>query len=238
MRVEPRDVGSIVHVVQRGVRGSEIVRDVWDRNHFKKLLFYRNDTFSDENWLKAIALCPPLERPAHWPDQDPLVRILAWTLMPNHFHLLFEEIREGGIAKFMQRICGSMSMTFNAKYDEHGSLFQNSYKSKTVNADRYLRYLAYYIQVKNVLELYPGGLKRAVNDFDRAWEWALQYPFSSLPTYAMSEPSPIVAADRLREMLSDPLLSKQEAHDMILLHMNAQDNEDANTYASIALESW
>ena len=36
--------------------------------------------------------------------RDPLVRILAWTLLSNYFHLLLEEIRDNGISKFMQRL--------------------------------------------------------------------------------------------------------------------------------------
>ena len=234
MRTEPRGVGSIVHATQRGVRGSAITRDTWDQNHFRKLLFYPNDTFSDQNWLKSIQTCAPFERPPHWPERDPLVRVLAWTLMPNHFHLLLEEIREHGIAKFMQRLCGSMSMTFNAKYNERGSLFQGSYKSKTVDDDTYLRYLAYYIQVKNVLELYPGGLRTAVQNFDDAWEWALRYPFSSLSAYAANTASPIVDTNRFLEIFPDAGLSKDEALEMLLLHMESHDEK----YDNLALEPW
>lgn len=233
MRIEPRGVGSIVHVIQRGARGLNIVRDKRDRARFGELLFYLNDSFSDPNWLKAKKECAPFERPDYWPDRDPLVQILAWTLMPNHFHLLLEEIQDGGIAKFMQRVCGSMSMAFNAKYSEHGSLFQGSYKSKTVDSDRYIQYLIYYIQVKNVLELYPGGLSQAILHFDDAWSWALQYPFSSFPSYAAKLVSPIINKDCLNKIL-DARLSKEEAREMILLHMQHNDEK----YSELALESW
>jgi putative transposase len=233
MRIEPREVGSIVHVIQRGTRGLNIVRDRQDRVRFGELLFYLNDSFSDPNWLKATEQCAPFERPDYWPDREPLVRILAWTLMPNHFHLLLEEIKEGGIAKFMQRLCGSMSMTFNAKYTERGSLFQGSYKSRTVDSDRYIRYLAYYIQVKNVLELYPGGLSQAIRHFDDAWSWALQYPFSSFSSYAAKQSSPLIDTDRFFEIL-DARLSKKEAREILSLHMQHKDEK----YSGLALEPW
>ena len=80
----------------------------------------------------------------------------------------------------MQRLCGSMSSHFNAKYKEHGSIFQGAYKSRTVSEDSHLRYLVFYIQVKNVLESFPGGLERAINNFDEAWEWALHYDIFKL----------------------------------------------------------
>lgn len=233
MRIEPRDVGSIVHVIQRGARGMQITRDTHDRNRFGQLLFYLNDSFSDPNWLKATRECAPFERPEYWPDRDPLVRILAWTLMPNHFHLLLEEIKDGGTAKFMQRLCGSMSMAFNAKYNERGSLFQGSYKSRTVDSDKYIQYLLYYIQVKNTLELYPGGLPKAIHDFDNAWSWALEYPFSSFSSYASKHDSPIIDKTHLFEIL-DAHLSKKEAREMLLLHMQQEDEK----YSALALEQW
>lgn len=234
MRIEPRSIGSIVHVVQRGTRGLDIVRDTYDRTRFSGLLFYLNDSFSDPNWLKTAKTFKRLRRPDHWPERDPLVRILAWTLLSNHFHLLLEEIRENGTSKFMQRLCGSMSMAANAKYSEKGSLFQGSYKSRTVDTDEYFSYLSFYIQVKNVLEMYPGGLARAVRNFDDAWLWASRYPFSSFAHYATGEPSPITDRGRFLELSPDAELSKSECREMLALHMQRHDEK----YVDLCLEPW
>lgn len=235
MRVEPKSVGSVVHVVQRGARGLDIVRDTQDHARFRGLLFYLNDSFSDPNWLKTARTFRQLQRPGHWPDRDPLVRILAWTLMPNHFHILMEEIRDNGISKFMQRLCGSMSMAFNAKYSEKGSLFQGSYKSRTVDTDDYLSYLAFYIQVKNVLELYSGGLEKAVHNFDDAWLWASQYPFSSFASYSTSDaPSLIIDRERFLELSPNAQLSKADCREMLILNMQHHDDK----YFDLCLESW
>lgn len=234
MRVEPHGIGSILHVIKRGARGMNIVRNEQDRLRFDTLLFYLNDSFSDTNWIETTKLCNPFERPGHWPEQDPLVHILAWTLLPNHFHLLLEEIREGGTTKFMQRLCGSMSASFNAKYSETGSIFQGSYKSKTVDDDVYLRYLTFYIQVKNVFDMYPGGLKRAVDDFEKAWEWALQYPHSSLSAYVLDTESPIIEKEFLLSLYPDQKEFKKEAHEMLMAHMQHHDEK----YSPFMLEPW
>jgi len=234
MRIEPRSIGSVVHVVQRGTRGLDIVRDVQDRNRFSGLLFYLNDSFSDSNWLKTTRTFVHLQRPDHWPDCDPLVRILAWTLLSNHFHLLLEEIRDNGISKFMQRLCGSMSMAANAKYSEKGSLFQGSYKSRTVDTDGYLSYLSFYIQVKNVLEMYPGGIAQAMRNFDDAWLWASQYPFSSFVSYINNVASPIIEKERFFELLPDARLSKTQCREMLAFHMQQHDEK----YSYLCLEGW
>lgn len=233
MRIEPYDIDSILHVTKRGARGMEIVRDTADRNRFAKLLFYLNDTFYDNNWQKAAARRDPFERPSEWPEREPLARILAWTLMPNHFHLLLQEIREGGISKLMQRVCGSMSAHSNAKYHEHGSIFQGAYRGRTVSEDTHLRYLAFYIQVKNVLELYPGGLKRALEKFDDAWEWATHYKFSSLPTFLAHTDSPITESEFLWALYSDTNSFKKEARELLIAHIEHHADDELLT-----LEPW
>ena len=213
-----------------------IVRDRHDKNRFVESLFHLNDSFSDPNWLWAIKGLPPITRPEHWPECDPLVRMLAWVLHDNHFHLIVQEIKEGGAAKFMQRLCGSMTAGHNAKYDEIGSLFQGAYKSKTVNDDAYVRYLAFYVQVKNVFEQRPGGLKRAIAEFDQAWEWALAFPYSSLPVYAHGNDFPtatIIDGSFFSEMFPDRKAFKQEALEMLLTH--AQHHEEHSLYM---LEPW
>jgi putative transposase len=225
-----------MHIIKRGARGMNIVRGARDKNRFVESLFHLNDSFSDENWIKAIKLSHPFVRPEHWPERNPLVRLLAWVLQDNHFHLLVQEIRDGGTAKFMQRLGGSMTAAHNAKYSETGSLFQGAYKSKTVDEDIYMRYLAFYIQVKNVLEQRPGGLQRAIAEFDRAWEWAVSFPYSSLGIYELeSSPAATVTVDKtfLSEMFPNREAFKKEALEMLITHI--QHHEE---YASYMLESW
>lgn len=236
MRVEPFSVGSIVHITNRGTRGVEIVRDNADRKRFEQLLFYFNDSFTDDNWRKTIAGLAPFERPSDWPEREPLVRILAWTLMPNHFHLLVEEIRENDISKFMQRLCGSMSAHFNAKYHERGTIFQGSYRSRTISEDTHLRYLVFYIQVKNVLELYQGGLAKALRNFDDAWEWALNYSFSSLRAYVRHENSPITEPELIQALYANSDAFKSEARELLAGHIEYYSNDDS--FTTIALEPW
>jgi len=215
MRVEPYIVGSYVHVLKRGARGLPITRDEKDKWRFVRLLYYMNDEFKDDFWERNTAELTMFERPETWPEKKPLVKILAWTLMPNHFHLLLQEISGGGVTKFLQKLCGSMSMSFNSKYKEKGSIFQGAYKSKTVGKDRYLRWLASYIMVKNVFELYPGGLEAAANNFEKAWAWANQYKFSSFINYAQKSDSPILEKDILGGLFQESEF-KSSAREMIL----------------------
>ncbi len=237
MRVEPYGIGSVVHIVKRGTRGMDIVRDNADRWRFTRSLYLLNDIHQTANRLEhnpppllrgqhKSDLCTPtvadlFKRPEYWPEREPLVSVLAWTLMPNHFHLLLRETRDGGVSKFMQRLCGSMSATFNKKYEETGSIFQGAFKGKTIDSDEYLRYVLAYIAVKNVLELHPRGLEAAVVDFDNAWEWAASYPFSSFRTVAHGDRSPIIDHEALADLGLPGSAFRRDSYDMLVGHMHA-----------------
>jgi len=218
MRVEPYTVGSIIHVVKRGARGLPITRDDSDKWRFARLLYFANDEYRNDFWERETLHMKPFDRPNGWPARKPLVSVLAWTLMPNHFHLLLKENHKGGVSTFMQKLCGSMSMHFNTKYKEKGSMFQGAYKSRTVDSDAHLCYLAPYIMAKNVCELYPAGIEGAAHDFDRAWDWAVkEYPFSSLPDYVSNRNSPIISnKELLAEVLISPEAFKTFSRDVIL----------------------
>ncbi len=205
MRKEPFELNSIVHVYNRGNRKQEIVRDEKDRQHFLRMLFYFNDEYSPPNPFKTLKeifgvnFKNNLIWPEKWPERKQLVRILGFVLMKNHYHLILQECTEGGITKFMKKFGVGMTGYFNTKYQEVGKLFQGSYKARLIDTDNYLTYLSIYIQVKNVFELYPGGIKNALKEFDKAYDFARNYRYSSLSAYICptSEESKILDKDLL-----------------------------------------
>ena len=217
MRIQPFGVGSFVHVVKRGARGLPITRDEKDRERFVRLLYYLNDEHQSEFWELDVRHIKDLQWPKQWPEHRPLVKVIAWTLMPNHFHLLLQEIQDAGVSRFMQRLCGSMSRHFNEKYEETGSIFQGSYRSRTIDTDRYLRWALSYVLVKNVFELYPGGYDRAVRKFDSAWKWGVEkYAFSGLREVTYPKKPSITDIDLFYDFFKSSADFKSCSRDMIL----------------------
>ena len=210
MRKEPFTVGNYVHVYNRGNRKTLIVEDAKDRWRFLQMLYYFNTENSTGSPLQDAKkrlksdFNTSLIWPHGWPLQKPIVKILAFVLMPNHYHLLLKEITEGGVTTFMRKLGTGWTNYFNTKYGEVGRLFQGAYKSKTILKEEYLKHLSVYIQVKNTFELYPGGLNRAIKEFSKAYEWSTNYPYCSLADYARNRSSPIIDKDLLGELFDTP----------------------------------
>lgn len=89
-------------------------------------------------------------------DPHPLsskIDLLAFCLMPNHFHLFAKQKTKNGITKLVRAICTNYVMYFNKKYDRVGTLFQGKYKAVMVENDIYFLHLSRYIH----LNPYPGS---------------------------------------------------------------------------------
>ena len=71
--------------------------------------------------------------------------ILAYCLMPNHFHLLVRQEGENRSGRMVQCTCNGYAQAFNRRHGHTGTLVQGRYQSILVDSDEYLRHLCRYI---------------------------------------------------------------------------------------------
>jgi len=71
-------------------------------------------------------------------------KIYAYCLMDNHGHLLIDA-NGGDISTIMHSINQCYAQYFNRKYKRHGHVFQDRFKSKIINDEKYLLALSAYI---------------------------------------------------------------------------------------------
>lgn len=230
MRKEPYSVDSLVHVIHRGTRGTSIARDAEDKDRFLLMLAHFNDEYQPFNWFRDIYASglSPFERPDAWPDQKKLVHIVAFCLLDNHFHLLLKEIQDGGISKFMQRLGTGMSSRYNVKYEEKGSLFQGSFRARTVHSDTYLRYVLAYIQLKNALDA-CGVSVSSEKDFEHSYTIACEYPYSSLGDHVGAFKRPIIETDFLVDIFPQAEL-KEFSKDFLLGRVQIDKDDQKSIY--------
>lgn len=71
--------------------------------------------------------------------------IIAYCLMQNHFHFLIRQNSNIGINRLISKLCTSYAIYFNKKYGRVGRVFQDKFKAKHIDDERYLLHLTAYI---------------------------------------------------------------------------------------------
>ena len=168
------------HCYTRGIDGRTTFQDAQDYERFQEYLYLCNDTVSfDRNNFFKHTHADIFSRPR----RKELIAIGFYSLMPNHFHVGFQEIEEGGSSKFLQKLGTSYSMYFNSKYGRVGGLFIGPCRSKHIGNDRYFRRVTQYIHL-NAAELYEHKWKQGIVKNMQLLEKQLRsYPYASLRDY-------------------------------------------------------
>ena len=219
----------IYHVYNRSVEKREIFVDDQDRFRFIHDLFEFNDEAPAVNFYYKRPLIQSYEAKPRKIEQQKrklLVEILAFVVMPNHFHLLLRQIKENGISNFMHKLGTGYTMYFNQKYERAGSLFQGTYKAILVNQEAHFIHLPYYIHL-NPLDLkFPEWRDREIKNYKQAMKFLENYRWSSFLDYIGKKNFPSVTQrEFLNEFFEGPENYKKDAMKW-LKEMDLEEIED------------
>jgi putative transposase len=129
--------GAVYHVMSRGIEGRRICQDEDDRDRWVGFLGRAAERFG-------------------W-------RVLAFSLLDNHFHL-FLRTPSGGLAAGMRQLNGDYAGFFNRRYGRRGPLMQGRYKAVLVEDESHWQELSRYVHLNPV----RAGLCRRPED----WKWS------------------------------------------------------------------
>lgn len=173
--------GEFYHVYNRGVDKRTIFLNDYDYRRFFLLLHVLN---TNENLkIRDLLREKTFNELLNIKNNDPIVAIGAYCLMPSHFHLLITPLIEGGLSKFMLKLQTAYSMYFNIKNKRSGALFQGAFKSQYLNTDEYLKYIYSYIHL-NPAKLKDKNWKEyTIRDFNSLKDFIMNYKYSSMGEY-------------------------------------------------------
>lgn len=162
-------IDNYYHVYNRGVEKRTIFLDEQDYTVFlgllKKHLIGVNDFANNRHKSKSMS------------EQ---IELLAYCLMPNHFHLLFYLMDDLAITELMKKLSTGYVIYFNHKYNRVGGLFQGRYKASRIGADDYLHHISRYIHMN------PENYE--------AW------PYSSFVYYATNKHNPWLNTQKVLQL--------------------------------------
>jgi len=143
-RPQRTDIGGyIYHVLNRANARATIFSTDKEYEDFEKILFEAVEKFK--------------------------MRLVAYILMPNHFHLVLHPQYEGEIQKFMHWLTLTHTQRWHAttKTIGYGHLYQGRYKSFLVEEDSYLWTLLAYVECNAI----RAKLVKSV----KGWKWSSYY---------------------------------------------------------------
>jgi len=110
--------------------------------------------------------------------------IIAYCLMPNHFHLLVCP-HDDELSRRMQRFSISYTKAMNKRYDRVGSLFQGQFQAVLVDRNEYLLHLSRYFHLNPV----EAGLVKQPED----WEFSSYRDYIGLRQGTLPTPDIILS---------------------------------------------
>lgn len=205
--------GKIYHVFNRGVEKRPIFIDDHDHLRFIRGLLIFNDIKPILNFNHKFEAVYKSDKDK---DREPLVDILGFCLMPNHFHLLLRQKEDDGIRKFMTKIGIGYANYFNLKYERVGGLYQGNFKSVLIDDESQFLYIPYYIHLNPLGLIFPDWKEKGINKPKRALEFLNSYRWSSHPDYAgWSNFSSVLEMNPLNEIFNGAENYKKDLYEFI-----------------------
>lgn len=154
------------------------------------------------------------------------ISLLAFCLMPNHFHLLVKQTKKDSLTKLMRRISTNYVMHFNKRYQRVGPLFQGIYKAALIDTDDLLLHVHRYIH-RNPIELIGG-----INPISALAD----YPYSSYGDYVEKRHSAWVQTQPILSYFgkNKALLAKKHQSYEAFVRLDEDGQDD---YGSIFIDS-
>jgi len=119
------------------------------------------------------------------------IHILAYCLMPTHFHLLLHQKKSGGIQRVVSDVVNSFTQYFNRATKRRGPLLMPRFKAVEVMNDAQLMHVSRYIH----LNPYSARLIGSKEEIE-------QYPYSSFAQYIGEKSSELIYPEKVLELFS------------------------------------
>jgi putative transposase len=176
-RKDPFITGQSYHVYNRGVDKRNVFNSTKDYERFLSILDAFNTLKPANNTTRSSQRKKEL-------DDSKLIEMHDYCLMPNHYHLVVEQLTDNGVSKFLQKVMTGYTMYFNKKNERSGVVFQGRTKSKLVFTDEYRLWLKNYLALNPLDLCEPGwktnGIKNETNalKFLKEYKWKKEFNYS------------------------------------------------------------
>lgn len=165
--IKEYEAGGYYHIYNRGVEKRSVFEDEKDYKMFLSYLeFYltpQEPLGFDKEYLQGLSLKVKVSPSRVLKNYFGEIKLLAYCLMPNHFHLFVRQNTNHGIDNFMRSLSTKYVRYYNTRHKRIGPLYQGPYKAVRVENEFQFVYLSKYIHRNPIgLTTYEDSPRRLV----------------------------------------------------------------------------
>ena len=125
------------------------------------------------------------------------MRLLAYCVMPNHFHLALWPYQDGDLSMWMQWLLTTHVRRYHRWYESSGHVWQGRFKAFPIEQDEHLLTVLRYIEQNPIR---AGLVTRA-----EAWRWSSARHWGDPVRGPRVEPGPVTRPEPWLEWVNGPL---------------------------------
>ncbi len=171
--------GLCYHVLNRGNAGSEVFREARDYAEFVELLQQGTDARN--------------------------VRLLAYCLLPDHFHLVLWPRKDGDLSRWMQWLSTSHVRRYHRQYQTSGHIWEGRFRAFPIQHDEHLLMVLRYVE-QNPIRLKSLKLRKP-----ERWPWSSVGKEVAGLERPRIEPGPVARPRNWLQSVAQPLTAEELA---------------------------
>lgn len=197
VRKTPLITGEIYHVFNHGIDYRDICQNNREYQHFLLTLWFYQPSILQMKLSHYLSLATDarIQLIPEISSKPKYVEIQAFSLLPNHYHLVIKQIVDKGISTFVGNVQNSYTKYYNKKHHRRGSLFLTPFRARHVYTEAQFLHVCRYVHLNH----YSSGL---ISNLDRL----KVSPLTSLPYYLnpLTQPREIVSRTQLEQLFASP----------------------------------
>jgi len=129
------------------------------------------------------------------------VKIFAYCLLPNHFHMVLMPLRAEEISKWMQWLMTSHVRRYHRHYGTSGHVWQGRFKSFLIQEDSHLLAVLRYVEANPVRAGLVGSVKE--------WLWSSHKERTGEKSRLLMDEIPVGLPEAWGRYVDEPLREKE-----------------------------
>ena len=181
--------GDIYHICNKSISNYQIFRTDTLASHFLTTLNYYN-SITDKICLSKALTKPFFLPPLMARKQESIFFILAFCIMPDHYHVLIKINHDMLISQYINTIQNSYTRYFNRMHKRKGPLWQNRFRAIRIEDNATL------LHVQRYIHLNPTTANLV--DSPEKWQWSSYLSYISSPD--MLEMNPEISIKSITQL--------------------------------------